>query len=428
MARGLILVAFVLASCLSGCSRSPEATVQRRIARVEQGLLREIGDPTWKRMTLAERMAYYNVPGVSIAVIDDFQISWAKGYGVLDAGSDDSVAPQTRFQVASPGKVIVAAAVLHYVDQGVLDLDADVNESLVSWHVPESPYTPEEKVTLRRLLSHSAGITVAGFRGYAEGEAIPNLRQILDGAPPANNVPIRVVAVPGSDLEYSGGGYMIVQQLLEDVIGRPFAEILEETVLDPWGMTSSTFAWPLPEELWGVAATGHRADGRPIPGRWHTYPEAGSGASLWSIPSDLASFAAGVMSAYAGRSDDVLSQEMARLMLTPQLESRGLGPVVLDDGGDRFYFMHPGANDGYKSVLVAYPKRGQGVVIMTNSDGGEALWREILNSASVEYGWVQDNTALYAGLIVVMVLVVVGMLALRKRIGGPHADLPARSD
>ena len=425
MARGLMHVALVLALCLSGCARSLEATVQRHIARVEHGLLHEIGDSPWKRMTLAERMAYYNVPGVSIAVIDDFQISWAKGYGVLDAGSDDPITPQTRFQVASPGKVVVAAAVLHYVEQGVLDLDADVNESLVSWHVPESPYTAEEKVTLRRLLSHSAGVTVGGFRGYAEDEAIPNLRQILDGAPPANNVPIRVAAVPGSALEYSGGGYMIVQQLLEDVIDRPFAEMMEETVLDPWGMTSSTFAWPLPEELWDVAATGHRADGRPIPGRWHTYPEMGSGASLWSTPSDLARFAIGVMSAYAGRSDDVLSQEMARLMLTPQLESRGLGPVVLDDGGDRFYFMHPGANDGYKSVLVGYPVRGQGVVIMTNSDGGDALWREILNSVSIEYGWIQDNTSLYAGVTVVIVLAVVGILALRRGRGGPYAGLPA---
>jgi CubicO group peptidase (beta-lactamase class C family) len=366
-------------------------------------------------MGIAERMAYHHVPGVSIAVINDYQVEWSKGYGVLEAGSNQQVTPETLFQVASPAKIVVAVTALHYVEQGLVDLDRDVNDSLVSWQVPENEFTAQEKVTLRLLLSHSAGVTVGGFRGYALGEQLPNLQQILDGEWPANSAPIRVDIVPGTQYRYSGGGYMIVQQLLEDVIGEPFQDIIQNAVLEPWEMSDSTFAYPLPEALSIFAASGHRADGSPIPGGWHTYPEMGAGASMWSTPSDLAQFGIGVMRSYAGESDQVLSQAMAIQMLTPQMDHRGLGPLVYDDGGDLFYFMHPGANDGYKSVVVFYPQRGQGVVILTNGDNGDALWREILNSVSIEYGWIKNYTVLYASAAFVILLFFVGLLLLRSR-------------
>jgi len=366
-------------------------------------------------MALQERMQHYHVPGVSIAVINDYRIEWSKGYGVLSAGKSEPVTPDTLFQVASPGKVVVAVAALHYVGDGTLDLDQDINQSLVSWKIPENQFTIEEKVTLRRLLSHSAGLTVEGFRGYAHGEEIPTLQQILTGEWPANSSPIRVDVVPGTQYRYSGGGYMIVQQLLEDVIGKPFSVIMKDTVLEPWGMTASTFDSPLPEQLTAIAASGHRADGSLIPGGWHTYPEMGAGASMWSTPSDLAQFAIKVMQSYMGHPDGVLSQDMAIQMLTPQIENRGLGPVLGDDGNDLFYFMHPGANDGYKSVFVGYPQKGQGVVIMTNGDNGDALWREILNSVSVEYGWVRNNTYLYVSITVAIIVLFLGILVLRKR-------------
>jgi CubicO group peptidase (beta-lactamase class C family) len=365
-------------------------------------------------MNLAERMAYHKVPGVSIAVINDLRVEWARGYGLLEADEREPVTPETLFQAASVAKAVVAVAALHYVESGALDLESDVNQSLVSWQVPENEFTVEEKVTLRRLLSHSAGVTVGGFRGYALGEQVPNLQQILNGQWPANSPPIRVDTVPGTEYRYSGGGYMIVQQLLEDVVGKPFSEIMHKSVLEPWGMTASTFESPLPEQLRSIAASGHRADGAVIPGGWHTYPEMGAGASMWATPSDLAQFAIRVMQAYAGQADEVLSHAMAIEMLTPQIDSHGLGPGLQDDGGDLFYFMHWGGNDGYKSVLVAYPQRGQGVVIMTNGDNGEALMREILNSVSIEYGWVRDYTYLYAGVTATIMLALLGILLLRK--------------
>jgi CubicO group peptidase (beta-lactamase class C family) len=175
-------------------------------------------------------------------------------------------------------------------------------------------------------------------------------------------------------------------------------------------MTSSTFVSPLPDSFSANAACGHRANGKTIPGGWHTYPEMGSGASMWSTATDLAQFAIRVMKSYEGQSDGVLSHSMAVQMLTPQIDDRGLGPVVLNDGGDLFYFMHPGANEGYASVLVAYPQRGQGVVILTNGDNGTKLWREILNSVSIEYGWVVDNTLFHAIAGVAMLLALAGIV------------------
>jgi CubicO group peptidase (beta-lactamase class C family) len=415
MKSKLLLITIVLTLSLTNCARSPESSIERKIQRVEQGLISDYADPPWERMDLAERMEHYNVPGVSMAVINDFQTEWAKGYGVLVAGGSEPVTPDTLFQAASTTKPVVAVAALQYVEKGALKLDLDVNQSLVSWQVPENEFTAEVKVTLRRLLSHSAGVTVEGFRGYAIGEEVPTLLQILNGEWPANSQPIRVDIIPGTQHRYSGGGYMIVQQLLEDVAGEAFADIMQNSLLEPWGMTASTFESPLPENLRLIAASGHREDGTAIQGGWHTYPEMGAGGSPWSTPSDLAHFAIHMMLSYAGRTDEVISQEMVIEMLTPQIENRGLGPTLHDEGGDLFYFMHPGANDGYASVLVAYPDRGQGVVIMTNGDGGKALWREILNSVSVEYGWVKNNTLLNMSVTAAVIIVLLGFLALRKR-------------
>lgn len=414
MKAKLVLIVIVFVLSLTNCVQSSESSIERRIQRVEDGLLSTYGDPSWKRMDLAERMAYYNVPGVSIAVINDYQVEWARGYGVLEAGKSDPITPETLFQTASIAKLVVAVTALQYAERGALELDSDVNQSLVSWQVPENGFTAEGKVTLRRLLSHSAGVTVEGFRGYALGEEVPNLQQILNGEWPANSPPIRVDIVPGTRHRYSGGGYMIVQQLLEDVVGKPFPDIVQNAVLGPWGMIASTFESPLPEQFRAIAASGHRVDGATIPGGWHTYPEMGAGASMWATSPDLAQFAIKVMQSNAGQSDEVLSQAMAIEMLTHQIDDRGLGPLVYDDGGDLFYFMHPGANDGYKSVLVAYPQRGQGVVILTNGDNGDLLWREILNSVSIEYGWVKNYTALYASIATTMVLALVGILILRR--------------
>lgn len=412
---GLVLFVLLLAVLLVSYILLVETPVERRIERVEQGLLADLSDPPRNRMNLVDRMAHYKVPGVSIAMIDDNQIEWAKGYGVLEAGKDQPVTTDTIFQPGSTAKPIVAMVALHYVEAGDLELDGDVNDKLVSWKVPENEFTAQTPVTLRRLMSHSAGIPYVPLRGYAQGLAIPNGQQILDGEPPANSEPVRVVVVPGTQLSYSNGGYIVVGQLLADVVGVPLDVIMQENVLEPLHMDASTFKYQLPDDLAPIAASGHRVDGSVIPGGWHNNPEMGTGGSAWATPSDMARFYIDLMLTYNGRSENIISQEMAVEMLTPQIEDRGLGPWITDDGGDLFHFGHPGHTDGYKSYIAFYPERGQGLVIMTNSDAGDELYNEIVNSVTNEYGWSRDYTVLGTAIVVLLIVGVVIFLIWRRR-------------
>jgi len=340
-------------------------------------------------MKLSERMAFYRVPGVSIAVIHEGTLEWAKGYGVLEAKGSNAVTMETLFQAASISKPVTAMASLALVEQGKLSLDENVNSKLTSWHLPDNEFTKSEKVTLRRILSHSAGLTVGGFPGYAANEAVPTLAQVLDGQKPkVNTPPIRVDILPGKRVRYSGGGYAVTQQLLIDVTGKPFPDLLQELVLGKIGMTHSTFAQPLPKELESIAATGHRDNGEPVNGRWYRYPELAA-AGLWTTPSDLALFVIELMKSAQGKSSKVLSPKMARQMVTKELGTYGLGIAVGDAQGVT-KFSHEGGNQGFRCVLVGYVETGQGAVVMTNSDSGPGLFNEILRGIAQEYNW-KDN-------------------------------------
>lgn len=338
-------------------------------------------------MKLTDRMEFHKVPGVSIAVINNYSVEWAKGYGVREAGGTGPVTAETLFQAASISKPIAAMAALHYVQTGLLDLDEDVNSKLRSWKVPENEFTKTERVSLRRLLSHSAGLTVSSFPGYAADEKVPTLLQVLNGEKPANSGSIRVDLPPGTQCRYSGGGYVVLQQLLEDVTGEPFPRVLSKTVLTPLEMSNSTYEQPLPEALASSAALGHRPDGAIISGRWHTYPEMAA-AGLWSTPTDLARLAIEVQKAYSGLSEKVLSPDIVKQMLSLQKDPYGLGPVLGSVGGvECAAFGHSGINEGYRCNLHAYTKKGQGVVVMTNSDNGVPLIMEIYRSIAHVYGW-----------------------------------------
>jgi len=358
-----------------------------RIARVENGLcppfaLQGQSAPT---ANILQRMAELNVPGVSIAVINDGKIEWARGYGVVEAGSNRPVTTDTLFQAASISKPVTAVGALRLVEQGTLSLDEDVNKKLVGWKIPAGAQTAEAPVTLRNLLSHTAGTTVHGFAGYAAGQRVPSLIQVLHGAKPANSPPVRVDTLPNTMFRYSGGGYTIVQLLMTSTTGKDFTPLMNELVLGPIGMKSSTYEQPLPATLQAAAATAHDDAGRPIPGRWHTYPEQAA-AGLWTTPSDLARFAIALQDAAAGKSNTVISQAMARQMLIQVKGEFGLGIIVRDVDGQRS-FNHNGVNKGYQAHMYALTDGGQGVVVMTNGDGGGDIAAAVLRSVAAEYGW-----------------------------------------
>ncbi len=381
----LLVASFALPTFHRSAAQNADAQTVR-IQRIENGLLPPVVvKGQTQPFKLSDQMAKYKVPGVSVAVIQDGKLAWAKGYGVIEAGGTTAVTADTLFQAASISKPVAALAALALVEQGKLSLDENVNAKLKSWQVPDNEFTKEQKVTLRRLLSHNAGLTVHGFRGYASDEAVPSVVQILNGEKPANSAPIRVDILPGSRWRYAGGGYTVMQQLMLDVTGKPFAQLLRELVLDKLGMKQSTYDQPLPETMASKAASGHRATGAMVKGKWHTYPEMAA-AGLWTTPSDLARFAIELQQAYAGKSSKVISQAMVKQMLTKQAGDYGLG-VGVGGAGKTLQFSHGGSNEGFKCMLVAFAETGQGAVVMTNGDQGSRLGDELLRALAKEYGW-----------------------------------------
>lgn len=336
---------------------------------------------------LEDRMAHYGVPGVSIAVIDQGEIAWSIGCGHLDAARSGRVDAGTVFQAASMSKPVAALAMLREVEAGVFDLDAPINEYLSSWQVPENELTRRAAVTLRRILSHTAGLTVWGFGGYAEGEPLPTLPQVLSGLPPANSPPVFVDVLPGTIERYSGGGTTIAQLALQEHYDRPYAEILAERILEPLGMRDSTFAQPLPGAFVPRAAAGHHWGGATVAGRWHTYPEQAA-AGLWTTSGDYARFLVGLQSAFLGRAGSLITRETCGQLATipPGGRSFGLGPKIIGQGRAR-RFQHGGSNAGYICGSNAFLDGSRGVVVLTNSDSGAGLAEEIILAVARVYQW-----------------------------------------
>jgi len=355
-----------------------------RIAAVEAGLQPAvaISGAAPVRRRLADEMARLGVPGASIAVIHAGQIEWAKGYGVVTPGGA-AVSPSTLFQAASISKPVTAVAALKLVENGTLALDADVNSYTKRWKLPNN--VDSSPVTLRQLLSHTAGTTVHGFAGYAAGAKVPTLVQLLNGAAPSNSRGVHVSAKPGTKWRYSGGGYEVVQYVIGERTGKDFAQLLQESVLGPLGMNDSTFAQPLPPSLLARAALPHDDAGKPIAGGPHTYPELAA-AGLWTTPSDLARLAIEVKQSASGQSNKVLSQSMTQLMLAPVLQGYGLGWSI-DGTGQAQSLSHGGANAGYQNMLVAYTERGDGVAVMTNGDRGGELAGALVRAVASAYDW-----------------------------------------
>ena len=360
------------------------SSVEDRIRRVEAGLMPAAYlKGTTPGAALSERMKFYRIPGVSVAVVNNGRVEWARGFGVKDATTNEPVTNETLFQAGSISKPVAALAALRLVQDGKLSLDEDVNAKLTTWKVPENEFTKEQKVTLRRLLTHNAGLTVHGFPGYAADAAVPTVVQVLNGEKPANTAAIKVDTVPGTIWRYSGGGYTVMQQLVADVAKKPFAEVARQLVLDPAGMRHSTYEQPLPARLAAQAATAHRA-GQPIKGRFHTYPEMAA-AGLWTTPSDLALLAVELQNALMGKSNKIISKEMAAQMMSRQFQEWGLGPNVEVRNGV-VKFAHGGVDEGFEAFWVGYGD-GRGAAVMTNGDRGSALANEVLRSIAREYGW-----------------------------------------
>jgi CubicO group peptidase (beta-lactamase class C family) len=343
-------------------------------------------------MDILDRMRSYHVPGVSIAVIDHGRVVFAKGYGVAEFGGSKPVDSTTLFLAGSISKPVFSSGFLRIAEARKISLDADINTLLKSWHLPESKYTEHEKVTPRRLLTHSAGLTVWGFPGYAIDSAVPTVPQLLDGKPPANTAAVRNDTFPGARWLYSGGGITILQLATTDITGQDFPTLMRRMVLQPTGMTRSTYENPLPQNRRSEAASGHEQIDTPVPGGFHVYPEMAA-AGLWTTPSDLARWAIALTHSYRGERGGVLSTAMARQMVSKQMHQQppygngswGLGVAVAGDG-DSLTFSHGGRDEGFVADMFMRPASGRGLVIMMNGVNG-GLMTEIERAFAEEYGF-----------------------------------------
>jgi len=385
-----ILVAVLLATVQVSNSRefaapAADTSPAAMMARIEGA---QIPDRQgFDNLTLAQLMTRLRVPGVSIAVIKDFEIHWAKGYGIADVTSGATVTPETMFQAASISKPTAAMGVMRLVQDGKLSLDTDINTYLTSWKLPASDHTRERPVTLRALLSHTSGLGDGfGFPGYHPQTPLPSVVQILNGEQPSNTGKVLMERAPFTAFKYSGGGVTIVQLALTDITGRAFPELMRSLVLDPIGMRNSGFEQPLSAERDRQAARAHNGRGAAMDAKWHVYPEL-EAAGLWTTPSDLARLAIELQNALQGKSNRVLSSASAREMVSPV----GMGDFAVGFGlrkvGEGWYFAHGGSNWGFQCDLMAHVRKGYGVAVMTNADSGGAVLNEIRNRVAAAYGW-----------------------------------------
>lgn len=383
--KNKVIHAFVASLAMLGNSGYAQDNAKSFMAAIEAP--QAVVDEEFDRLDIHELMEKLKVPGVSIAVIKDFKIHWAKGYGVADKATGLPVDTETRFQSASISKPVTALAAMHLVHVNKLSLDADVNIFLKSWQVPRSEWTRTQAVTPRSLLSHTSGADDGfGFPGYKPGSPLPTAIQILDGKAPSNVGKVNFARVPYAQYKYSGGGLVVMQVVLSDVSGQPFAQLMQSAVLNPLQMSRSSYEQPqsindAPNTAMAHDELGHRKDAP-----WHIYPELAP-SSLWTTPTDLAKYIVELQTALRGPHGRVLSQRSAREMVTPV----GVGPfglgLMVGKRGQGWYFTHGGDNWGYRAWMIAHLRKGYGYVIMTNGDNGSAIIDPLADRIAQAYDW-----------------------------------------
>lgn len=361
-----------------------------KIVQVENNLTetRELifEDSVISKYSIIDRMKFYKIPSVSLAVINNGKIEWAKTYGYADIEMKRLANKKTLYQVASITKSVNGLGILKLVQEGKLSLTSDIRNYLKSWTFPDNELSKNKTITLKNLLSHTAGLSVHGFIGYAVNDSIPTISQILNGERPANNEPIKPVYQINEHFEYSGGGYTVIRKILDDNISSNYDSLMTALVLKPLKMTNSTFSQPLSSRYVNYAY-GTDKEMQTLKGKYYTYPEQAAGG-LWSTATDIAKFILSIQKDLKGSTNSLLNKGLTKEMLTPVLNNYALGFGIVEKGGEK-YFWHEGESYGYNAMYYGSFTTGKGVVILTNAypNNGQPFIQELLNSVAITYGW-----------------------------------------
>lgn len=349
---------------------------------------------TGNKLSIQSRMEHYKTPGLSLSVVDDYEAAWQRSYGFLRAGNPAMVDDNSIFQAGSVTKFVTALIVMHYVEQGVFDLDADINTYLKSWKMPLNEYNQDVHITLRHLLSHQSGLPSSNM-DRDESQPLPSLVQILDAEHPAVNKPAAPVFKPGEKWSYSNIGYVVIQMVLEDTFGRSLDALSREVIFEPLDMGSSTFDYPLKATMRHREAMPHTTEGEAREAVQDSLARAQGG--LMTTTSDIVKLIIELMRAFNGESQSIMSAATLKIMLEKQVDvppsalgfpiGMGLG-VFVDGEGKNVSMMHPGHNyPGSVFVVLAFPGLGQGMALGINGNIGDRLEVEIAATLAETYGW-----------------------------------------
>ena len=361
-----------------------ESDASARKQRVERSLLPRVafvGET--KRVSVETRMAEHKTPAFSVAVIRNGALDWSAAWERLQADGA-SAHCDSLFQAGSLAKPATVLATLRMQQQGLVDLDADIETYLSSWHLPAGRQTSTNPVTLRNLFTHTAGITPGGYDGYAQGQPIPSDPQTASAEAPSNSRKVEVLEAPGTSLVYSGGGYTVAEIALQDRLKQPFEQIMRTWLTVPVGMKQADFTQPLPAASHGYTARGHQADGNVVAGGWHNHPEQAA-AGLWATASDLAALLIEMRKGWQGKSA-VFTQDSIRELLAHPIDGHAYGFRLIGEG-DRVFLTHYGGTIGYRAGMTLNLETGDGAVYLTNSDNGSDLGLEFLAAVADVYDW-----------------------------------------
>ncbi len=367
-----------------GQKKETRNSVEEHIKQVEQNVPQGAYDIAGApKQTIFDRMKFHGVKGISIAVINDYKVEWAKGYGWADSSEQRPVTPETFFLIGSISKSLNAMGILKLAQDNKLDINADINNYLNSWKFPYDDISKGKKITMAQLLSHSAGLTNSAS-DYQKGDTLPTIYDILDGKRPATSPAVRSQVEPGTVCQYSNGGATVAMLIAMNITKKRYEDYIKETVLNPLGMNKTFYTDIPPSNLKEKFATGYYEDGKELEGKYSILTQQAGGAA-WSTPGDLCKYIIEMQLSLKGKSNKILSQETTQKMLTPKIGNAGLG-VFVDSIGTEKYFSHGGNRRGFTSLYYGSFEGGKGVVVFVNQSNA-SIQKEIAYSVARAYGW-----------------------------------------
>lgn len=334
--------------------------------------------------SISNKMSEYNIPAVSLAVINQGKIEWADIYQNANFSEEQELDCTSIFQAASLSKPVTFLAALRMHAAGEIDLDKNIQDYLKDFVIPKGEQTAENPVTFRNIFSHTSGITSGGYQGYAKGLPLPSDLDILKGSDGVNSSAIEVITPPNEILAYSGGAYTLAELALQDIFSDEFSNIMKKWMLEPAGMQHSEFTQPLPASKAKQVARGYTQSGDVLDGGWHNYPEQAA-AGLWSNSIDMAKFLIEIYKAYQGKSS-IFSETDIKSIISQERDGHVYG-FILSRSGDDISITHYGGNAGYRTGMAISLTSGNGLAYLINSDNGGALGNELLLTASQVYNW-----------------------------------------